>query len=1572
VRKRTFTQWLSSVLAVCLVLSSSSVGAFAAERNAKDWGVRDSGISVSSETLEPTIVDSSAPKADGFQGGTGSEKNPFLISNQESLVWFAQQVNSGTNYEGLFIALSQDIALSGEWTPIGSSNKSFFAGTFDGQGHTVKGMTIGTEQAPSQLANIGLFGYIGSSAAVRNVHMSDVEIRAKSDTTAVMAGALVGATVNGSAGYAAVLDHCTAQGTISFTAGNKKNGNIGGLVGFLNQYAVVSNASADIEMDITQIGEDAFVCAGGLVGFCGSNNVVVNCAATGRISAEKTMAKAYVGGLSGVPAAITYNCYFSGTVSGKETGIGGIGGKLMNHTVLRSAYPQGLKACADETGGVIEKETVIEKTKEEISSDEFTKWMNDGITTQSRSSAKAKNPLLAAMMEKVNGFYEWEVSSQGPQITDRLWVSGEVDTKLFAGGTGTKQNPYQLKTEAQLRAFANSLSDSITYENQYIALQNNISLSSDEWVPAGNGDYVFSGTFDGCGYAVSGLTIGSKQNPKKDEKNATYFGLFGILENALVKDLSLDVSIYVNGQVGIFTAGLAGYSSGSTVDGVKVSGTVYGTSGSSEKGNQWKSNHFSGGLIGRQDKGTVINCGSTASIYAGTRGGIAEAGGLVGLNNQGLIANSYGAGIISGNAIREKVGDREYEGMPALGGIVGVNGGTVAQCYASSNIRADVYSYYVGEIAGWVTGIGKMFTSYYDSEVSQKIVEQAVHPVQHIGWLVSAGKNDEGIPYGGGVDYHNVALKKADMTAASFAEKLNKGFNAFPVNLSSWGNPSLCEWVLKDNAVMPIGKAGSVTFVQPDINDSQKPTTLFDGTFLGRSADENLIVSIQIKKSKITAAAAAENSKGYSLEALLPLVIQANGTSALTGTDEASAALKSAVESALKKSGADDTTGFGLANPSIFAGGNGNQSNPYQIATEEQLRAFAAAVNVDESFSGKYIRLVSNIQLTKEWIPAGGNVPHRFKGTFDGNGKSISGMFMGSLSAPVSNRMSGLFAYLESARVKDLTLKDIAIYTNYNGAKRSYYGGLAAVIGSVNTEPCYITNVSVSGVIHVSAGYEIGYAGGIAAMMDTSIVANCAGNLDIRVQSPQKNHVYAGTLIGAFARSAAVNNLARGSIWAQSSLNHATTGGIAGLHASVSFNNIADVSMVSENPTAGVGGIMGRNTGIGLMMNSYFSGKAKQQQGSAVNAPNVGVGAIVQGSAGGFGKVCGVEAYSEEAALAAKLNANLSSQEYLNETRSLLKLWNVDIPQDIRLYRWKTAGNAVAFDTASSVSLGKTDTTGGSGSSSSGSNKSHSISASSTTAQMAAAAIEKAVGSGSKSVLAEVSTGGEKVMLSASNLIGQTVHIYRIANGTLHLHSKEMLTVSPDGTVAIGSAEAGSYVVIPTSEKPPVSNYVGTLKVAQGGLIPFKVTSGKETDAGFAAGNGSVLKTRVLNKFSGDSAQYGVYATGKLGEKSSVYVNGVKMFEVEITSAPYKSDTTSDLNKKSGETYWFKVMPGTGTSKAEYFAGNGKVLSTISKGKQKDGSLLLGFQIVGKTGTQSGVYLKIDDVHYNVFNVKVS
>ena len=152
--------------------------------------------------------------------GSGTENDPYQISTAEGLKWFRDKVNNAKTPDETKICavLTADIDLNNEeWTPIGPSESSAYTGTFDGQGHTVKNLSVTVNVKPGRA---GLFGCV-IGGAIRKL---------------TVAGS-VSCTVDqgwcgGIAGYAEreTIENCASLCTVSYTG---KDARVGGIVGYL-------------------------------------------------------------------------------------------------------------------------------------------------------------------------------------------------------------------------------------------------------------------------------------------------------------------------------------------------------------------------------------------------------------------------------------------------------------------------------------------------------------------------------------------------------------------------------------------------------------------------------------------------------------------------------------------------------------------------------------------------------------------------------------------------------------------------------------------------------------------------------------------------------------------------------------------------------------------------------------------------------------------------------------------------------------------------------------------------------------------------------------------------------------------------------------------------------------------------------------------------------------------------------------------------------------------------------------------------------------------------------------------
>ncbi|QUT23152.1 fimbrillin family protein [Bacteroides xylanisolvens] len=187
-----------------------------------------------------------------------------------------------------------------------------------------------------------------------------------------------------------------------------------------------------------------------------------------------------------------------------------------------------------------------------------------------------------------------------------------------------------------------------------ITLDKNIDLTGKDWTPIGTSfDNSYTGTFDGGGHTITGLTITTKDQ---------FVGLFGYLNRAgTVKNVVMEgIQITSNHMFGN-TGGVAGFSWG-TIENCSVSGSVSGTK-------------CVGGVVGAQKAGSITGCSSSATVK-----GTVDVGGVAG-EKWGSLTACYA----TGNVTLEIDSPKNLSG----GGLVGFNGGSsVLACYATGNVTS--------------------------------------------------------------------------------------------------------------------------------------------------------------------------------------------------------------------------------------------------------------------------------------------------------------------------------------------------------------------------------------------------------------------------------------------------------------------------------------------------------------------------------------------------------------------------------------------------------------------------------------------------------------------------------------------------------------------------------------------------------------------------------------------------------------------------------------------------------------------------------------------------------------------
>ena len=282
----------------------------------------------------------------------------YVVATEQGLQAIVEDINAGELPADSKIVLDTDIDLNNmrslvsNWTPLGSEEQPY-TGIFDGNGHTIKNLTLVEEEAKEGKAHIGFISF-AKDATIKNVTFENVTINIPCldiDHAQGHIGAVVGSlegtstienvtvkgdikieatqTANGASRVAAVVGGNTyANVTIKnvhviANAGSyvKANNNTGAIAGQLQGKTVYENCSSNIDVTVNKF------FAGGIVGLAGTHDKFINCHTTGNIAVvagrEGRANDHYrVGGIAGGWAdgknnvCELVNCSYTGTVSG--------------------------------------------------------------------------------------------------------------------------------------------------------------------------------------------------------------------------------------------------------------------------------------------------------------------------------------------------------------------------------------------------------------------------------------------------------------------------------------------------------------------------------------------------------------------------------------------------------------------------------------------------------------------------------------------------------------------------------------------------------------------------------------------------------------------------------------------------------------------------------------------------------------------------------------------------------------------------------------------------------------------------------------------------------------------------------------------------------------------------------------------------------------------------------------------------------------------------------------------------------------------------------------------------------
>lgn len=381
-----------------------------------------------------TLLPTAAFAVDDEETAAAPEK--FVITSVSDLQTFADAVNEG-DYDGktdAVVTLDADLDLAGiAWTPMGDTSHDF-AGTFDGQGHTISNLTIGTADAPITGELAGLFGVV--EGTVKNLFLDEVSVNANvgyyvgglvayavgpienchitkldMDAVAPGVGGLIGYATNGNSIYG-----CSVSGEIAVKSGCQ---GVGGFIGSMGKNAQITYSGATVSVTAPK---ERSTNAGGFIGRGNGERaaraIVKNCYSKGAVTGG-----AYAGGFTGSMAGMDIqNCYATGNVTDafvEMTSFAGTNSVAFDlDGVARNCYATGTAtagtaAFLNETATArsevvncyyVDTNTAVAtgyekataKSLDEMKAEEFAAMLNNGDTTNGWIYKDGQTPLCGA------------------------------------------------------------------------------------------------------------------------------------------------------------------------------------------------------------------------------------------------------------------------------------------------------------------------------------------------------------------------------------------------------------------------------------------------------------------------------------------------------------------------------------------------------------------------------------------------------------------------------------------------------------------------------------------------------------------------------------------------------------------------------------------------------------------------------------------------------------------------------------------------------------------------------------------------------------------------------------------------------------------------------------------------------------------------------------------------------------------------------------------------------------------------------------------------------------------------
>ncbi len=761
-------------------------------------------------------------------------------------------------------------------------------------------------------------------------------------------------------------------------------------------------------------------------------------------------------------------------------------------------------------------------------------------------------------------------------------------TKRPASGNGEVDSPYIITTAEELKWFRDvvnrgrknicaKIADNVEVIDMSTvchAADKSQNLEEVSWEPIGNTTNKYMGTFDGNNKTITNLYINASQR---------FMGLFGYTNQSTIKNLSFENANVTNTQdfIGI----LVGYAgNGSTLQNIKISETC-----------QIKGSNYTGGIAGILD-GNAYNCVNYATVQGKEQVG-------------GLFSSYDSSKSITACANYGKV----TASSQWVGGLVGYfNSGTIQDCANYGDVKG---TYRVGGMAGFVSS-GKIQNVFSYGNVS------ATNSTQYIGMAFgfsSSGATEGMMAYYSGAKLTVEGKEKevkafgngtpSEDNATGFTEaQLKSGVVAYLLQQNASSKAKWGQNLANDGDIYPVIGSEHTVYADNSLVNC-KTNEKISGSFTNNPSSS----AIRYKHGATIHHAAANAT---CTEAATKEYWQCQDCQRIYSDSQLTVELTDVTDAEHPALGHNyNEDGYCDRCKHYVAVKPSEENGVYLIAKPYHLAWFRDYVNgtiVDESevagttHPSASAKLTADIDLKNychtaedgkellSWIPIG-NYSNRWKGNMDGQGHTISNLYI-----KTAQKFVGFFGYTERATIQDLIF-DYAKVENVNttNTKTDYTGILAGyadgdspshIRGIKTTNNCTVIGQEHTGGIVGGARINLencenhssvkgtGSVGGIAGSSSGEIIKRCTNYGTV-----ENNNSYIGGIIG-YAWYTSIEDCAN---YGKITSTGWKAGGIAGqTFGNSRIQNVfsyGDVTNTNDNPGIIIGYVRGTLTAKGIV-----------------------------------------------------------------------------------------------------------------------------------------------------------------------------------------------------------------------------------------------------------------------------------------------------------------------------------------------------------------------------------------------------